>query len=277
MIETRSGRRFTLFFIVLAFVVLLFGRWLKPVDRVALAIAAPFGAVVSGAASDFGDMISGIVDGPRYRTENQKLRRELGVLLHQNLLLQEARHENAIYERMLKFDDLNDHMDMVPARVIMNDPNGIAPFVIINRGSRDGLREGMTVVDQNGYFVGSLSAVTANAARVLLMTSPSSSVGALDIRSRATGVVEGRFQGGPQLKWVVTSATLRPGDLVVTSGNLNLYPRTILLGQIVKVHHSDVSDFQTSDLQPAADFGQLELVQVVRDFVPSKPARLLTP
>jgi rod shape-determining protein MreC len=68
---------------------------------------------------------------------------------------------------------------------------------------------------------------------------------------------------------------MHPGDLVVTSGDYNLYPRNILLGQIVSVTHHNVSLFQSGRLRPAADFTNLEIVQVVRNFVPSVPVKLL--
>src|SRR5579884_622716 len=106
MVETRGGRRFTLFFLFAAFLVLLLGRWITPIDSVALTVAAPFGAVASGVAGAVGDTISGVVDGPRYRQENAVLQHQIGVLIHQNLLLQQARHDNAMLQRMVKFDDL---------------------------------------------------------------------------------------------------------------------------------------------------------------------------
>jgi rod shape-determining protein MreC len=277
MVETRGGRRFAVLFLVAAFLVLLLGRWLKPVDNVALTIAAPFAWVSSGVAGGIGDEISGITQGPQYRSEVLGLQRQVGLLIHENLMLQEQKHENALLTRMLNFKDLNSHLDLVPARIIATGPDSLSPSVIINRGSRDGVRFGMTIVDPGGYFVGTVSQVDTNASKVLLMVSPSSSVGAIDEKTRATGVVEGVFGSLPRFKFVVTSAALHKGDFVVTSGADNLNPRMILLGQIAVIHHSDVSEFQTADIRPAANFQNLELVQVVRNFSPSEPLKLITP
>ncbi len=277
MVETRGGRRFAVLFLAAAFVVLLLGRWLKPVDNVAMTIAAPFAAVVSGVASGIGNELSGITQGPQYRSEVLGLQRQVGLLMHENLMLQEQKHENALLTRMVNFRDLNNRLDLVPARIIATGPDSLSPSVIINRGSRDGVRFGMTIVDPGGYFVGTVSQVETNASKVLLMVSPSSSVGAIDEKTRATGVVEGAFGSLPSFKFVVTSATLHKGDFVVTSGADNLNPRMILLGQISAIHHSDVSEFQTADIRPAADFQNLELVQVVRNFSPSEPLKLIKP
>lgn len=276
MVETRGGRRFAVTFFVAAFLVLLLGRWVKPVNDAALTAAAPFAAVASAVSETVGDTVSGVFQGPGLRSQNQTLRKEVGILLRRNLVLQQQAYENRIFRRMLRYDNLNDHLDLVAARVIGHDPNSLAPEILIDKGTRDGLRKGMTVVDPDGYFVGSISDITADASKVLLMLSPSSSVGALDIRTRASGLVEGQFAGGPQLRFVLASATLHPGDLIVTSGQMNLYPPTILIGQIGAVHSSSNGLFQTADIHPAADLGNLEIVQVVRNFNPAVPNRIVT-
>lgn len=276
MVETRSGRRFAVLFFVAAFLILFAGRWLKPVDDVALSAAAPFQAVISGVATSVGGTVAGLVEGPRLRDQNRALQRQIATLLRQNVTYQQDRYENQILRRMLKFDDLNNRMEYVTARIIGNDPNSLVPDILINRGTRDGLRTGMTVLDGNGYFLGSIDDVTANAARVLLMISPSSSVGAIDLQTRAGGLVEGQYAGRPQFRDVLTSATIRPGDFIVTSGQYNLFPRNLMIGQVLRVHHNNVDVFQTADIQPASNFQNLEIVQVIRNFVPSVPAKLIS-
>ena len=276
MVETRGGRRFAAFFFVAAFLVLLLGHWLRPVGNAALGVAAPFSSVVSAVASNVGDAVSGVVEGPQLRSENLSLRREIATLLRRNVLLQQEQRENELLSRMLRFDDANNRMDLLTARVIDTDPNNLADYIIINRGRRDGLRPGMSVLDQDGYFVGKLVDLTGNAARVLLMTSPSSTVDAIDLKTHAAGAVEGQYGGSPEFQFVRSRDMIHPGDLIVTSGLLNLFPRNLVLGQVVRVRHADVLVSQTADLRPAADFQALELVQVVRNFVPAVPTRLLT-
>lgn len=274
MVEARGGRRFAVAIIVAAFLVLLLGRWVKPVNAVALSVSAPFASVASTAATWTSDVVAGVSQGYRWRDENKALQDRLGVVMRQNMLLQAALHDDALLRSMLRFDRLHPGMKFLTARVIMQDPNGLAPYVLIDRGTRDGLRTGMTVVTHRGYFVGSIVDLTSNAAKVQLITSPSSSVGALDLKTRASGLVDGQYSGFPELHWVVASSSVRKGDFVVTSGQDNLFPRTILLGQVTSVQHQNAALFQSAVIQPAADFSDLEIVQVIRSFVPSPPNRL---
>jgi rod shape-determining protein MreC len=89
-------------------------------------------------------------------------------------------------------------------------------------------------------------------------------------------LVEGQYSGLPQFHWVVANSVIHKGDFVVTSGQANLFPRTVLLGQVVSVRHSNSALFQSAIIQPAADFSDLEMVQVIRSFVPSAPFKLMT-
>jgi len=278
MVDSRGGRRFAIFFFVAAFLILFFGRFLHPVRNVTMAVAAPFAAVLSGAVNAVGDTVTGITQGGQLRDQNVQLRDQLARALAENAVLQQDARENRQFRTLLRFDTANPRMDFLTARVIGSDPNGVlSPSLIINKGSRDHLRNGMTVVSDRGYFVGTIYELNSTSSKVLLMINPSSSVGALDLRTNAAGLVEGKYAGFPVLDAVVTSAMLHVHDFVVTSGQMNLFPRTILLGQITAIRRSNDAMFQTAEIQPMADFSSLEDVQVIRSFVPSVSAKLLGP
>ncbi|HLJ66603.1 MAG TPA: rod shape-determining protein MreC [Chloroflexota bacterium] len=264
-------------FLVAAFLVLFLGRWLAPIDRVGLSAAAPFQSAITAVTSAIGDTISGVVNGPRFQQENGTLRKTIGVLMRENAALQSSRYENQIFRRMLNFRDRNPNLRLMVARVIgtLNDP--LNPVSFISRGSRDGLVDGMTVLDQNGYFAGKIVDIGSNWAKVQWVLSPSSSVGAMDVTTRASGVVDGKFDARPVLEYVPTSRVLRAGDFVVTSGVWNEFPRTLLIGQIVSVHHSSSDMFQSAVIQPLADFSDLEIVQVVKGYRPSQPNQWIKP
>jgi cell shape-determining protein MreC len=57
---------------------------------------------------------------------------------------------------------------------------------------------------------------------------------------------------------------------------MNLFPQNLYLGQVLRVTRNNVSLFQTAEIVPGVDFHNLELVQVVRNFVPSAPTKLVT-
>jgi rod shape-determining protein MreC len=274
MVETRGGRRFAVLFLVAAFLVLLLGRWLSPVDRVAITIAAPFNAAISGVAGWTGDALSGVFDGPGLRSQIHDLEKKNAALIRSRVSDAQIRHDNALYQRMLGVVESQKNLNFLVANVIGRDSNGIEPNVLINRGTRDGLRTGMTVLSADGYFVGAITYVTPNAARVLPMLSPSSSVGAIDVRSRAQGLVEGKYGSAPLFDNVAENQNLRSGDIIETSGQCNLYAPNQIIGQVLAVRHNDVSLFQSAVIRPGADFGDLESVLVIRSLAPPVPSAL---
>lgn len=134
----------------------------------------------------------------------------------------------------------------------------------------------MTVVDPQGAYVGYISELTGSAARVTLLLNPSSSVGVRDVRSRATGLVEGTYGGPPKLNYVLTTQSLKRGDFLETSGQYELFPPGIIVGQVESVSRRDVDIEQTATIQPVADFSSLERVAVVTSFQPTGLGTLLT-
>src|SRR5947209_16173247 len=104
MVETTGGRRLAVFFLAAAFLVLLLGRWLKPVDNVAQTALAPFAAVVSGVSAAVGDTVGGVLDAGRLRSENAALKKQNAKLIRQLILFTAQRHDYALLKSMLKFE-----------------------------------------------------------------------------------------------------------------------------------------------------------------------------
>ena len=244
----------------------------------ALTIAAPFQAALTGVTNTFGDAVSGVLDGPRLRQENLQLRQELAQLARANNSLQQFKYEDSRLTRLLHFERAHPKLHLQLVNVIGNCPNNtLEPCIFINRGSSDGLRQGMTVVDTSGNFVGAINDVTSNAASVTILLNPSLSVAALDEQTRAGGLIVGKYGDRPQMQKVLTRQTLHRGDWIVTSGSYNLFPAGLLMGQVVQVQRSESALFQTAVVQPAADFQDLEIAAVVRNFHPNYPSGLVNP
>lgn len=276
MVETRGGRRFALVFFVAAFALLFAGRWLSPVNHVAMTVTAPFQSVLTGVTNTIGDAFAGVFDGPRLRAQNQMLRREVETALATNVRLRDAAIENHHLSALFHLQTQRPDLKLLPAKVIGNcqDMN-LDPCIFIDRGSRDGLTDHMTVVDPQGAYVGYVSDLAGTAARVMLLSNPSSSVGVRDVRSRATGVVEGQYAGNPQLSYVQTNQGLQVGDFVETSGQYELFPTGVVVGQIQSIRRSDVGLFQSASIAPVADFSSLERVAVITGFHPANLGRLI--
>lgn len=84
---------------------------------------------------------------------------------------------------------------MIAAQVVGRDPSAWSKTVIVDKGTRDGVRHGLPVVIPEG-IVGVVVEASAGYAKVLLLIDPNSAVDALVQQTRARGIVKG---GGGRL------------------------------------------------------------------------------
>ena len=222
--------------------------------------------------------VQSLLSTPREVTElmqrNAELEAEVSSLETQIIELQQQLTEYQILSSLLDFARAYPEYEYVGASVIGRDPSPFLQYVIINRGSDDGLRRGMPVVTQQG-LVGRISRVTAAAANVQLITDPATSINVRLQPSRERAVLLGSITGDLILDYIPQEANVNPGDLVLTSGFGGNYPPNILIGQVTGVRSQDFDLFQSGSVQPVVDFEQLEIVLVVTNFQPIEIEPLL--
>ena len=107
-------------------------------------------------------------------------------------LLVNAREVDQL-RKMLDLEKSQPNLTYVSARVLYPDPTDTLKFVIIDKGSADGIKEGMAVTDPN-YYVGLVTKVEEHSARVMLAIDSSQSVGAELLTSHGVGIAWGMWQ-----------------------------------------------------------------------------------
>jgi rod shape-determining protein MreC len=167
----------------------------------------------------------------------------------------------------LDFARTHSDNEYITAAVIGRDISPFLHYIIINRGSDDGLRRGMPVVSSQG-LVGRVAAVTADGARVQLITDPDSAINVRIQPSGAEALLQGSITGDLTVEAIPQDATVQTGDLVLTSGLGGNYPPNILIGQISSIRQRPVELFQSATIQPVVDFAELEIVLVIVNFKP---------
>ncbi|HQX17534.1 MAG TPA: rod shape-determining protein MreC, partial [Anaerolineales bacterium] len=147
-------------------------------------------------------------------------------------------------------------------------------YVIINRGSNDGILRGMPVVTNQG-LVGRVDAVIADAARVQLITDPASNVNVRLENAETDASLVGSVTGDLELELIPQETNVEAGDLVLTSGLGGGYPPDLIVGQVINVRARDFDLFQQATVQPVVDFNRLQIILVIVNFTPVDIAPLL--
>lgn len=212
-------------------------------------------------------LVQSPVDIAEIRAENERLANDNARLRTEIIQLQEQLKDNEVLYSLLRVARTRPDSNYVAAMVIGRDTNPFMRYIIIDQGSDAGLRHGMPVVTAEG-LVGRVDAVTANAARVQLITDPGSAVNVRLPDSGADGLLVGSVTGDLTLEMIPQEVQLKSGELILTSGLGGNYPSNILAGQVVSVRKIETALFQSASVQPAVDFTTLRAVLVVTNFRP---------
>lgn len=270
----RSLQTAVLALLVIGILLLALGGYLTPLSRLAL---SPFIGSQSWLAERYQairDFLTTPRDVTRLTQRNAELEAEIARLQTQIIELQQQNSELEVLSALLDFARTNPGPEYLSAAVIGRDPSPFLHYIIIDRGSDDGLHRGMPVVSSQG-LVGRVAAVTAGAARVQLITDPASAVNVRVQPSGAEAMLTGSITGELTVESIPQEANVQIGDLVLTSGLGGNYPADILIGQLSGVRKLPVELFQTASVQPIVDFAKLKVVLVITNFQPANIAPLI--
>ena len=198
--------------------------------------------------------------------ENKQLRQQLAEQETIQAQLTELRKENYRLRELLVFEKKTNY-EMLPAEVTARNPSQWFEMVTINKGTRQGVEQGMSVVTNAG-LVGSIYTTSLNSSQVLLLTDPRRGVSAMVQRSRDPGVV-GVVEGSPEhqgqlvLKNLAQEVNIQPGDTIISSGVGPLFPKGLVLGRVLEVGDDKFGLLKYALLETAVDFDRLEEVFVV--------------
>ena len=213
------------------------------------------------------DFLTSPRDIASLRQRNSELEADVSELQAQVIQLQQEVRETQILAELLDFSRANTENAYRAAAVIGRDPSPFLQYVIINRGSNDGIQRGMPVVTNQG-LVGRVDAVIADAARVQLITDPASNVNVHLQNAEADASLVGSVTGDVTLDLIPQDVPLEEGDLVLTSGLGGGYPPDLIIGQVVNPRKRDFDLFQQATVQPVVDFNRLQIVLVIVNFKP---------
>lgn len=236
------------------------------------AVAAVVLPVASGlhSAGDLSDGVRGYWRAlTEMQSENAQLKKENNELRSANIHMASLYAENLQLRALLDYKEQHQTQKVVAAKVIARNFGDLRDCMYIDAGQSKGLKQDMVVV--SGGLVGVVDEVYAEYARVLLLTSPRCRVGARVMRadSRAVGVVGGNAGHSELLlEHIFRDASLREGDIIVTSGYSGTHPADILIGTVTKTWIDSVGLLQEASVQAAADIADVEQVLVITGFTP---------
>lgn len=205
------------------------------------------------------------------RSEAERLRAENEQLRQQVIQNESALQQNVVLKRLLDYRDspaFPADFDGVAAEVLVRPSSAFEQEIVVAAGSGDGVVVNAPVVTAAG-FVGTVTSVTEDAARVRLLTDESSAVSAVDLRTGASGIVRpGQSGDSLVLDRVSKREVVQVGDEVITAGwrsagLASLYPKGIPIGRVSFVGRLNTDLWQQVLIVSDVDFSALDAVLVL--------------
>lgn len=229
-------------------------------------VSAPVKAGIYSTTQSVNDFISAIQNLSTIRDENIALRSDLETKNAQLAELALLQEENSSLREQLHLQEVGEY-NLVEARVIGGDPR-IESFILINKGSSDGITNGQVVV-LGKYAVGEVIDHNNVSAKVKLITSPDGNIPSRTITPDgvevAKGLVNGSANNSLKMENILAGEVVNAGDLVITSGVDSNYPFGLLLGEVNEITSTQTDTTKTAKVTLLLDFRALDLVYVITD------------
>ncbi|MFL6204462.1 MAG: rod shape-determining protein MreC [Acidimicrobiales bacterium] len=273
-LSRRSGgrSRLTIALLVLTSIALLTldfrnAEIVQSARRVAGTVFSPLRGAAETVGSPFSNAWHGVTDYGDIKDENDDLRKQLDEARGDAVLEEDSASQLA---EILEQENLEwvGNIETTTARVLSSDPSNFSHTVDLSKGSDDGLKVGMPVVNGAG-LAGRLVQVTPHRATVQLITDPDFLVGVRVLGSDlATGTARGQGAGEDLLVDTRLEPDIddppKPGTALTTSGaQLSAFPDSIPVGKVRTVRETDSGLTYELVVRPMADTERMQFATVL--------------
>lgn len=227
-------------------------------------VFTPFQKSVNWVVNPVVGFVDGMANIAGLRDENARLKIQIREAEAQ------LRETNALEEKVEQLELINgleiaDNLTTVTARIYASGTSAFDNVRYIDKGAKDGIIAGQAVIDEDG-LVGRVDLVSANDARIRLITDPLVSAGVRVRSTNETGIVSGRGDGPLRLEMFRPLSPVYEGDLVVTDGSR--FPPGIVIGTVETTTDAEVGFVLRADVKPSAQLSQVDFVKVVVGWSP---------
>ena len=234
----------------------------KGFKNIFYSISSPSQKVFWGLGNNISDFIEGVLGAGDLQKDKENLEKEVQELLAENARLKELKKENEILRDALNIGMEKD-FSLILAKVTGKDIS--QEFILIDKGSKDGVLKDYPVVNSSKILVGKIYEVYDNFSKVMLLTNKDISFDAKVSEKDIFGVIKGGSNGG-SFNLVPREKEIKEGDLVVSASLGGLFPEGLLVGKIDKVFRLDEQPFQSAQIFLFFDVKELDELFIITEF-----------
>lgn len=195
------------------------------------------------------------------KQENQRLLEKNTQLQFERDNLSEISLQNQRFRSFFNLAKLG-RFEYKMAEVIGEDHNFSGSNLILNKGIQDSVTLNMAVVTPKG-LIGRIVYLGSETSIVQLLTNKNIMVSCRSQRSRVLGTIAWSRGNSLELLYYPKTEPLKVGDVIITSGLSDIYPKGIRVGIVSKIDNPKYDIFKAVSVEPVVDFDVLEEVFIV--------------
>lgn len=164
----------------------------------------------------------------------------------------------------------------ISAQVVHASVNKKKNFLIIDKGSNQGIENDMGVFSPDGV-VGMVKNVSPNFALVIPIINIDASIAARLKNDNQKGIVtwDGKHFRSGIMKGIPGHIKIRKGDTIITGGQSIFFPEGLAVGYVAGYEKNPTDNFYEIKTYFAVDFNSLNYVYIIRNLMAEEQIKLL--
>ena len=211
--------------------------------------------------------------------ENEVLKKQIAEMEDTARQAESVARENQRLRKGLHLLETHEDYVLVDAYIIGWSSSDWENTLTINRGTNSGIQKNMCAITENGEVVGLVTEVGVNYAEVTTVLDSTLEISGTIASSGYNGMVRGGYIDGNQtllqMNYLPSAAIIRNKEQVVTSGS-TVYPRGLIMGNIVDAGFEETGIAKYALLDPAAEINSLEQVFIITEYTTEANATTTT-
>jgi len=234
-------------------------------------LITPVQNVVNTSVNNLGKNVGSIANLTQLKAQNEELKQKLEKLekeaLNSAMTRSELEELKGLKYALNYVEDIDKYNNITTASIVGKNPGNWFNIFTINVGENQGIKKDSIILDSNG-LVGKIHEVGGNWSKVISIIDNNSSVSFQIMRdSTLQGIITGSITSEITGYLFDPLADIIVGDKIITSG-LGIYPKGIVIGEIVEVNKSEDHLLKTIKVEPSVNFKRITKVLVMepREF-----------
>lgn len=275
------GQKILIGIIILLLFIGFLNVFYQQVNNIFYTVTSPLLKLFWKAGDNTSGFFGSFLNAKSLTQENNNLKQENQNLLYQVSILRENIKQDRVIKEVVQNTQKN-NFKLILVETIGLD--AVSDFILINKGSNDGISENMPVISSQKALYGRVFKVYDDFSKVMLLSNknsvfdvkiftangetPSTVMENSDpTKALVYGAIKGSGNLSVYLDLVSLDAQIKEGDLLVTSGLEGIFPNGLLVGKITAKNQKDLKPFQTAEVQSFFDIKNTENLFIITNYL----------